>query len=103
MPREVTEDTLAQAPSPAREPSRSAARDYYRTESRITVGNYEPHQKYHIDREDYPEQCDCVWVPASLLGMPMGVLEKYLANGWVLQGRAISLRSVGMASSGQRR
>jgi len=98
MPREVTEDTLLLVPSgrpsterldetassPAREPLRSAARDYYRTESRITVGNYEPHEKYHIDPADFPEGCSCVWVPASLMGLPLQEVERYLANGWVL-------------------
>jgi hypothetical protein len=80
----MTSDNGAGEAVPVRDPSRTVARDYYRQESRITIGNYEPHQKYHIDSADFPEGCSCVWVPGSLLGMPLGVLEKYLANGWVL-------------------
>jgi hypothetical protein len=63
---------------------RVPARDYYRAESRVTAGKYEPHEKYHIDPADFPADCDCQWMPTTLKGMPITEVERCLASGWVL-------------------
>lgn len=62
--------------------SRVPARDYYRQMARPEP---EPtaHLKYHIDKKDWVEGCDHVWVPVRVNGMDSGQLRQYLARGWV--------------------
>jgi len=61
---------------------RLAARDYYRSMARpdpAPTGRL----KYHIDKKDYIDGCDHVWVAVKTNGMETGALKEYRGKGWV--------------------
>lgn len=62
--------------------SRMPAREYYRSMARPDPAPT-AHLKYHIDKADFVEGCDHVWVPIRVNGMNSGQLDQYLKNGWV--------------------
>jgi hypothetical protein len=62
--------------------ARESARAYYRQPQRLRPP-LEPHEKYHIEPDEYPEGCDVVWVATKVKGMETGALGEYLDNGWV--------------------
>ena len=66
-------DGLHSERQPSRQSSRSSARVYTPPE---------PHEKFHLDESEIPEDMDAMWLPTRIAGQPNDKVGQYFRAGW---------------------